>query len=184
MTTGALAHEDPAGCFRSGPAIVISVYRADGTTGLVGGMSECETINYRAVLKKAVASDDVCAFSGGTFSLTTPDGVVHDIEMDVPCIGGTTAPCDPTVVSVQSPLIPYTVNKADVTPDDVSRLEERLVAEPDAITRVLVVHKGHRGQDEPEKNEHRHRAQPVPRKALWRDDLFRGEAQDTGGDSP
>jgi len=112
--TGALAHEDPPGCFQTGPAIVISVLHADGTTALAGSVSECETINYRARLRKALDSDGICAFSGGTFTLTTPDGVVHDITLDVPCIGGTNGPCDPSVDSFTSALIPYTVSSADV----------------------------------------------------------------------
>ena len=110
----ARAHEDPAGCFQTGPAITTSVFRADGTTGLVGSVSECETIYYQATLKKVAEDDLICAFSGGTFRLTTPDGVVHDIEADVPCIGGTIAPCDPSVDEFASPLIAYTVRPADV----------------------------------------------------------------------
>jgi hypothetical protein len=112
--TNARAHEDPPGCFESGPGIVISVMRADGVTGLVGAASQCETITYRVTLRKAIESDEVCAFSGGTLTLTTPDGVVHDIDVNVPCIGGTTAPCDPAVDAVASGLISYTVNPADV----------------------------------------------------------------------
>src|SRR6266496_3398113 len=80
----ARAHEDPAGCFETGPAIIVSVFRADGVTGVVGSVSECETIRYRATLQKAQDLDSICAFSGGTFKLTTPDGVVHDISLAVP----------------------------------------------------------------------------------------------------
>ncbi len=112
----ASAHEDPPGCFETGPAIIVSVLRADGTTGVVGNVSECETINYRATLEKAQNVDSICAFAQGTFSLTTPDGVAHVINSNVPCIGGNTGleGCDPTVTQVQSALIPYTVNPADV----------------------------------------------------------------------
>ena len=113
-TTRALAHEDPPGCSQSGPAIVTSVFRADGTTALVGAVSECETIHYRATLRKALDDDAICAFFGGTFTLTTPDGVVHTIEAEVPCIGGTIAPCDPSVDLAQSELVAYTVRSADV----------------------------------------------------------------------
>src|SRR5262245_37337267 len=76
----AIAHDDPAGCFQTGSAIVISVFRADGTTAVVGSVSECETIKYRARLQKAQNIDTICAFSGGTFILTTPDGTVHPIN--------------------------------------------------------------------------------------------------------
>ena len=59
----ARAHNDPAGCFQTGPAIVISVFRANGTTGVVGSVSQCETINYQARLQKATDSDTICAFA-------------------------------------------------------------------------------------------------------------------------
>ncbi|MGH7895446.1 MAG: DUF7450 family protein, partial [Candidatus Binatia bacterium] len=113
--TSALAHEDPPGCFETGPAIIVSVFRANGTTGVTGSVSECETINYRATLQKAQDLDSICAFSGGTFKLTTPDGVVHDINLNVPCIGGTGGEgCDPAVDFIQSALIPYTVSTGDI----------------------------------------------------------------------
>jgi hypothetical protein len=112
----AYAHEDPPGCFETGPAIVVSVFRADQVTGVVGSVSECETIFYRATLQKANDLDSICAFSEGTFDLTTPDGVVHSISADVPCIGGNTGleGCDDTINQLQSSLISYTVNPADV----------------------------------------------------------------------
>src|SRR6185369_6230547 len=115
-TTPARAHEDPAGCFETGPAIIVSVFRSDGVTGVVGSVSECETIRYRATLQKANDLDSICAFSGGTFSLTTPDGVVHTIDSNVPCIGGNTGleGCLDAVNNEISPQFPYTVSPADV----------------------------------------------------------------------
>src|SRR5689334_25440499 len=89
VASTARAHEDPPGCFQTGPAIIVSVFRANGTTGVVGSVSECETINYQATLQKATNSDSICAFSAGQFTLTTPDSVVHNINLNVPCIGGT-----------------------------------------------------------------------------------------------
>src|SRR5512143_1159750 len=110
----ARAHEDPPGCFENGPAIVVSVFRADQVTGVTGSVSECETIYYRARLQKASDLDSICAFSGGTFKLTTPDGTVHDINLNVPCIGGTAGEgCDSTVDFVQSDFIGYTVDPTD-----------------------------------------------------------------------
>src|SRR6185503_10957822 len=111
----ARAHEDPAGCFQTGPAIVISVFRANGTTGVTGSVSQCETINYQARLQKASDSDTICAFSQGVFSLTTPDGTVHPISANVPCIGGTTGEgCDSTVDFLDSVQFPYQIRTQDI----------------------------------------------------------------------
>src|SRR6266404_5864467 len=73
------AHEDPAGCFETGAVEIISVFWSDGITGVVGSVSECETIKYRATLTKAQDLDSICAFSEGTFAFITPDGVRHTI---------------------------------------------------------------------------------------------------------
>jgi len=114
--TGAWAHNDPAGCFQTGPAIIISVFRANGTTGVVGSVSECETINYQARLQKAADNPQICAFSGGTFTLITPDNVPHSISANVPCIGGDGLGegCDSTRDFVDSVLFPYTVRTQDI----------------------------------------------------------------------
>ena len=76
-------------------------------------VSECETINYRATLTKAADSDEICAFSEGTFKLTLPNGTVVDINLDVPCIGGNGPGegCDPTVDA--SPEPPHSVHGPD-----------------------------------------------------------------------
>src|SRR5690242_1214901 len=112
----ALAHEDPPGCFQTNPSIVISVFRGDGTTSVVGSVSLCEHIFYQTRLQKGSDSDSICAFSGGTFSLTTPDGVVHPISSNVPCIGGTTEEgCASAVKSLESDKIPYLVSASDVS---------------------------------------------------------------------
>src|SRR6266478_2087187 len=118
----ALAHQDPSGCFQSGPAIVIGVFRADGVTGVSGTVSQCETIKYTVRLQKATPTDTtICAFEGGMLILTTPDGTAHTINGSVPCLGGTVTatedcslaacagnPCTtPTVIS-------YTVRAQDL----------------------------------------------------------------------
>jgi hypothetical protein len=116
VSSAANAHEDPAGCFQTGPAIVISVFRANGTTGVTGSVSQCETINYQARLQKAQDSDTICAFSQGTFSLTTPDGVIHSISANVPCIGGTSGEgCDSTVDFLDSVQFPYQIRTQDIS---------------------------------------------------------------------
>src|SRR6185436_4573329 len=114
--SAANAHNDPAGCFQTGPAITVSVFRANGTTGVVGSVSQCETIQYQARLAKAADNPQICAFSGGEFSLTTPDGVKHIISADVPCIGGDGLGegCDATRDFVDSLLIPYTIDTSDI----------------------------------------------------------------------
>src|SRR5688572_15017281 len=117
MASSARAHQDPGGCFETGVSIVVTVLRADGSTGVVGSVSECETINYSARLTKGEElSDDICAFSEGTFSLTLPNGTTHVISADVPCIGGDGPGegCDPTVTRLESALFPYTVTAADI----------------------------------------------------------------------
>ena len=113
----ALAQQDPPGCSQTGIAIAVSVFRGNGTTGVTGTVASCETLNYQVTLSKADPnSTSICAFSGGTFTLTTPDGVVHTISTNVPCIGGTgVAPgCSAAVTSLTSDLIPYSVRLADV----------------------------------------------------------------------
>lgn len=118
------AHEDPNGCFESGIAIDVLAFRANGTTPVVGGISDCETILYRGILKEAQELDSLCAFSGGTFVLTTPDQVAHVISTDVPCIGGNTgippSLCDPAKKSLSSDLIPYTATPSDVSDGKVT----------------------------------------------------------------
>jgi hypothetical protein len=114
--TSADAQQDPPGCSSIGAAITVSVFRADGTTGVVGSLAPCQSVRYVATLSKSFNSSSLCAFRGGTFTLTTPDGIVHSISTNVPCIGGTgVAPgCDPAVTFIQSAQIPYTVRLADM----------------------------------------------------------------------
>ena len=113
----ALAHTDPPGATATGVGISLTAFRADGTTTILGGsgeVTECETINYQATLSWLGGNN--AAFQGGTWSITTPDGVSHDVTPvgGIPCIGGTVAPCDPTVDFIVSALVPYTVNEADL----------------------------------------------------------------------
>jgi hypothetical protein len=111
------AHQDPPGCFQTGTAIIVQTFRSDGTTGIVGSIQDCEQIFYRVTLQKAQNTTDICAFSGGTFTLTTPDGVPHVVSNSVPCIGGTDSAegCTAATTSLQSGLISYTASPADVS---------------------------------------------------------------------
>jgi len=105
--------EDPPGCFEVSPLLTVTLYRADGVNGIVGSVSECETVNARVELRKEVESDTICAFGGGSVSLITPDGVDHPITANVPCLGGSSGGCDPTTDSLLSSLITYDVSLAD-----------------------------------------------------------------------
>ena len=131
----AWAHHDPPGCFGAGVDVDISVFRkrcsisitracvvdADcpgGETcqfvGLTGPVAPCETIYYEGVLSKD-PEETKCAFEGGTFKLVLPDGTTGAENNSVPCLGGTTSPCDPAVTQVVLSKVPYTVNIAPPT---------------------------------------------------------------------
>src|SRR5437773_894068 len=116
MFTGgglALADIDPAGCEGSGATLDISVFRANGTTVITAGdtVSDNEIIRYQAVLS---AVPGTCAYSGGAWTLTTPNGVVTNLAAMlpggvVPRIGGS------GVASVTAPQVQYTVTHANET---------------------------------------------------------------------
>lgn len=101
-----IAHADidPPGCTATGGSIILTTLRADGVTPVGGGtVTDGELVKYKATLGSLASP--VCAFQGGTWTLTTPDGVVHVITPGggVPRIGGT------GVASLDSTLISYTV---------------------------------------------------------------------------
>src|SRR3989442_1512252 len=81
----AWAHQDPPvsatlpqGCFGAGAGISIFVFRADGVTPVgAGTVTDCETVVYKATLN--YQGGGTCAFEGGTWTLTTPDGTVHTL---------------------------------------------------------------------------------------------------------
>jgi hypothetical protein len=136
----AWAHGDPAGCSGTGVSLSLSVFRADGVTpvSLSDQVTECETLVFQATISwPDVAS---CAFQGGTATLTTPDGVAHNVTPShcsiaqqqtcttnadcpgsetciagVPCLGGTVSPCVNGVTTITTRRATYTVNPADVS---------------------------------------------------------------------
>ncbi|MFN2426660.1 MAG: dockerin type I domain-containing protein [Candidatus Binatia bacterium] len=111
----ASAHQDPPGCAITEPEMVISLFRGDGTTPVVGGVSECESIFVRVRIQKPLNSDQLCAFSGGTFTVTTPAGNVHTITSDLSCVGGTSGEgCIGSRDFTDTELIPYNVDKEDI----------------------------------------------------------------------
>src|SRR2546425_9712551 len=71
----AWAHVDPPDCNQTSPIIVLGVFFANGTTGVVGSLSECEQIVYKVTLKKDATDATICAFQGGVLELVTPDGM-------------------------------------------------------------------------------------------------------------
>jgi hypothetical protein len=121
LSGSARAHEDPVGCFELGVSAEVLVFRADEVTPVSGTVTGCEQIAYRVTLRKSQDVDSLCAFSGGTFTLTTPDGVPHVISANVPCIGGTALEgCDPTVKFLDSGLIDYAVTAADAATGSIT----------------------------------------------------------------
>jgi len=117
----ARGHLDPPSCTSAGVSLSVTALRADGKTGLSGAASECERIVYRATLR--IVGTTSCAVSGGTLTLTTPDGVVHTLADPVPCLGGEGAErlpdgtdgvkCEPGTIMYPSRLVPYDVRPSD-----------------------------------------------------------------------
>jgi hypothetical protein len=109
----AAAHQDPPTCTIKTYTVVVDVLRGDKETPVVGSVSECEPIYYVATVRKSSTNDDrFCAFSGGSFTLITPDGTGHTISENVPCTGGKNDPC--SAQSFVSDAIDYTVRPEDV----------------------------------------------------------------------
>ena len=110
----ARAHQDPSTCTHPGVAIEFSTFRSDGVTPIGGTdtVSPCETIVYQVKLSKQ-NDPSVCAFEAGKIFITTADGVQHDVTptTGIPCVGGTTSPCDPAVVAVFSQKLSFTINQ-------------------------------------------------------------------------
>src|SRR5512143_1176595 len=113
LPVAARAHQDPDDCFITTALITISIFRSDGATGVVGPVTDCEQILYRTTLANG-GTEAACALSGGTLALTTPDGVVHILSADVPCIGGEDDGCDPSLDAFVSEFVPYTASATNV----------------------------------------------------------------------
>jgi hypothetical protein len=115
------AHTDPAGppaCSSTGVSIVLQAFRADQQTeiDLSESITTCETVCFRTVLGKPPLNS-VCAFQAGTLSITTPDGVVHDVTPPggIPCLGGTNPTfCNPALMSITSEFVCYIVREQDI----------------------------------------------------------------------
>jgi hypothetical protein len=82
--SSARAHQDPNGCSR--PARRSSSRSAGTVRPRSAPCRKCETINYRArPPRRPIRYGSLAEV---IFALTTPDGVVHTVSPDVPCIGG------------------------------------------------------------------------------------------------
>ncbi len=104
----AKADVDPTGCTDTGGGISLAAFRSDGVTNVSPGtVVDGELIKYKATISALGLPN--CAFFGGTWSITTPDGVVHNVTPGggIPKIGGT------GVASLGSVLVDYTVNHAN-----------------------------------------------------------------------
>ena len=103
------AHIEPEGCTATGGGMSFGALRSDGLTDIPdeGLVADNEIIKYRVTLSGAGPS--VCAFEGGTLTITTPDHVVHDVTPPggFPIIGGSGGD------SIVSAFVDYTVAHAD-----------------------------------------------------------------------
>jgi hypothetical protein len=122
----AWAHVDPANSNATGVAVTMTAFRFDGVTPVLPGtLTSCETVMYRATA--AWAGGTNAAFEGGTWSITTPDGVSHVVTPagGVPCIGGTfddpdsanngnRGLCSGAPISIDSLMVPYQVRSQDI----------------------------------------------------------------------
>src|SRR5262245_7187182 len=72
--------QSPPNCAGTGGSQDLLIYRADQVTRIQqqDPISPCETVFYQAQIGHS-ADSTVCDFEGATFwTITTPDGVVHD----------------------------------------------------------------------------------------------------------
>jgi hypothetical protein len=109
------AHTDPAGSTQTGVSLSITAFRSDGVTPVLPGtVNGCgETIIYRSTL--AWAGPPNAAIQGGTLTITTPDGVPHDVTPvgGIPCLGGTDGViCTAGVTSINSQTVDFTVTNS------------------------------------------------------------------------
>src|SRR5947207_5104486 len=125
----AWAHQDPPACSATGVAITFEVLRNDGSPiDLSESVTECELLTYRAMLAKSTEGNP-CAFEGGTITITTPDGVAHDVTPSggVPCVGGTVAGgCG--AMSATSNTATYSVRPQDVASGEVTAQVDYMAA--------------------------------------------------------
>jgi hypothetical protein len=116
----AWAHTDPPepnNPTATGITISLKAFRADGVTPVLPGeVIACEPIKYQATV--AWPGLPNAPFSGGTITITTPDGVPHDVTGGtgtVPCIGGTYNGPDPVLDQCLGAPTSYTSQQVSFT---------------------------------------------------------------------
>src|SRR5439155_31345 len=100
------------GCTGTGISLNLFVERADGSNAGAGSaVSPCETVIYKGSLTGGVPTGTAvpCCFQGGTVTITTPDGVVHDVTP----AGGVPLKC-PLDVPTDTLSVQYQVRSQDV----------------------------------------------------------------------
>src|SRR5947208_17017386 len=106
------AQQNPPGCTGTGISLNLFVERADGSNAGAGSsVSPCETLIYKGSLTGGVPTGTAvpCCFQGGTVTITTPDGVVHDVTP----AGGVPLKC-PLDVPTDTLAVQYQVRSQDV----------------------------------------------------------------------
>src|SRR5438093_1229199 len=102
------AQQDPPGCSGTGLTLNLFVERADGSNAGAGSaVSPCETLIYKGSLTGG--SPPACCFQGGTVTITTPDGVAHDVTP----LGGVPKKC-PGDPPIDTQSAQYQVRPQDV----------------------------------------------------------------------
>ena len=133
-TNRAQADRDDSSCTLNGVGLSIGVFESDETTPVIPAsiILDGQTIKYQATLSDLDGLN--CAFEGGTWTLTTPDGVSHGLGT-VPRIGG-----DIGVGSVDSSFISYVIDHSDETAGQIDSSTDYVNGEPhNASTHVGTV---------------------------------------------
>jgi hypothetical protein len=104
------AQSQPPGCTSTGVGLSLTAYREDGVTPIAAETVVAgELIKYQATLSSFPTN---CYFEGGTLTIETPDGVVHDVTPP----GG--IPLVTYATPFVSDLVDYTVSLDDAEKGD------------------------------------------------------------------
>lgn len=101
------AHKSPIGCSSVGVGLAITAYESDGITPITDPVQSGQTIIYQAELSHLGGTK--CDFEGGTLTITSPDGIVHNVTP----LGG--IPLITFGNPVSSLILNYVVNESNVS---------------------------------------------------------------------